>query len=75
MYCTPRQILKARKPHMCTSCGEEISKGSEYTRWASFDDGAYTNKMHPECYKAHDGDSLGGYWDYTPYSYQRGEAG
>ena len=77
MHNTKAETLKARKPHRCTSCGEAIAVGKQYARWVSFDDSAYTNKMHPECLAAHHADarkygSSGG-WEYQPYSYTRGE--
>ena len=71
MFHTPPETLKARKPHRCTSCGEMIAPGESYARWASFDDAAFTNKMHPECLEAHEeearahGDGSGG-WEYSP---------
>ena len=70
MYCTAIENPKARKPHKCTSCGEEIPTGERYVRWRSFDDGsAFTNKMHIECYSMHDYE--GGAWLYDLFSYDR----
>ena len=75
MYCTDTKTVKARKSHRCTSCGEVIAPGTLYTRWLSVDDSAMTNKMHTECYTAHEDDARangGGQWEYTPHSYPRG---
>jgi predicted RNA-binding Zn-ribbon protein involved in translation (DUF1610 family) len=78
MFCGPETRPTARKPHRCTSCGETIETGETYVKWASFDDGsAFTNKMHPECLKAHDDDAKiygEGTWEYSPYSHERGSA-
>ena len=78
MFCGAIAKPTAKVTHRCTSCGEAIDAGSEYIKWSSFDDGsAFTNKMHPECYEAHEenakhwGDSE---WEYTPYSHARGTA-
>lgn len=75
-FCTPIKDVVARKPHQCTSCGEAIVIGEKYAKWTSFEDSAFSNKMHAECYKAHDEDRVfwgGGQWEYTPYSYPRGD--
>ena len=78
MHYTPTKMLKARKSHRCTSCAEPIAPGEEYVLWVSFDDSAFTNKMHPECHSAHQSDAeytgSAGSWEYTPYSYPRGSA-
>lgn len=75
MYCTDTETLKARKPHRCMSCGETIAAGEEYKRWRCYEDGdAGTVKMHPECYAAHCDSAGGCAWEFTPYSYPRGEA-
>lgn len=73
MHCTATETVTARKEHRCTSCAEPIKAGEQYKRWVSFDDSAYTNKMHPECLAAHQVDAEGtGEWEYMPYSYPRG---
>ena len=68
----------AKIKHICTSCGENIEVGNQYTRWTSFDEGsAFTNKMHPECYEAHEENAQEwgeGEWEYVPFSYPRGSA-
>lgn len=76
MYCTDAETHKARKPHRCMSCGEVIAIGEQYTRWRCYDGGDVgTVKMHPECHEAHcDAVDGGGPWEFTPYSYPRGEA-
>jgi hypothetical protein len=51
-YCTDTETLVSRKEHRCTWCAQVIAKGETYKRWVSFDDSAYTNKMHPECESA-----------------------
>ena len=71
MYCTETQTLKARKIHVCMSCGEAIQIGDEYKRWRCYDNGdAGTVKMHNECLAAH------GYsaFEFEPHGYPRGEA-
>lgn len=41
---------RARKPHRCNLCGEEIKKGTEYDLQTFVYDGMiYGWKMHPEC--------------------------
>jgi hypothetical protein len=52
MFCFPVQTRKARKPHQCTWCSEQIEPGETYFHWHSVDDGYYSNKMHPECKEA-----------------------
>ena len=81
MYCTPPEMLQARKTHRCMSCGELVNLGGRYVRWRCYDgDDAGTVKMHPECHAAHQADAQGGQWEFTPFSYDRpardcGEAG
>ena len=62
------KTLAARKTHCCTNCGDAIAAGATYKRWASFDDGACTNKMHPECLTAMQDDAEGGEFTYTLYA-------
>lgn len=67
----------ASKAHRCTSCGETIEAGTKYVKWTTFDDGAFTNKMHQECHDAHaEAAREDGYgdWEYSPYDHQRGKA-
>ena len=75
MYCTDTETLKARKTHLCMSCGEGIAVGETYVRWRCYDGGdASTNKMHPECLAMHqaDADKYGDReWEYSPYSHER----
>ena len=72
MYCTPPVTLKARKDHVCSSCGEKIPVGELYRRWRSYCYGdAGTNRMHEECYEMHTDDAGSGTWEYAPYSYER----
>lgn len=53
-YCTAPTEVKARKPHRCTWCGEEIAPSTNYWRWYSVnEDGCgSTSKMHDECFDA-----------------------
>ena len=77
MFNTNVRTVKARRQHRCTSCGELILIGDAYKRWVTLEDSAFTSKMHPECYKAHEKDSLrdgGGAWEYSPYGHFRGSA-
>jgi predicted RNA-binding Zn-ribbon protein involved in translation (DUF1610 family) len=75
-FCTTTETLKARKRHVCMSCGEQINAGDTYKRWRCYDGGdAGTVKMHPECQAAHQADADkygGGAWEFTPFSYPRG---
>lgn len=75
MFCSIASKVKARKDHRCTSCGEIIVKGEDYIKWNSVEDSWFSNKMHQECYDAHEEDAKewgDGQWDYMPYSYSRG---
>lgn len=48
-----REQQKARKPHVCTWCGETIEAGEDYERTRFvFEGDPMTNKMHMECVKA-----------------------
>ncbi len=75
MYCTPVETPKAKKIHICQSCGERIEAGNVYYRWRCYDSGdAGSIKMHPECYNMHAQDSKregGGSWEFTPFSHER----
>ena len=72
MYHTPIETRKAQKRHLCTNCGEPIEIGTEYARWASYDDGkAFANKMHQECLADLQDDAFGGSFEYTLYGGER----
>jgi len=74
MHCTEIETHKARKIHICHSCGQQIQINHEYKRWRSYYEGdAGTNKMHPECLKMHQDDpyNKNRYWDYDLYNYDR----
>lgn len=71
MTYTPPQMLTARKNHRCTNCGQSIQAGAMYARWVSFDDSAFTNKMHPECLRALQEDADYGSFEYMLYSGER----
>ena len=74
MYCTPEEQRKARVSHRCTNCGEAIEVGTEYVRWASYDDGkCFTNKMHTECRDSLQED--GEPFEYTLYGGERPREG
>ncbi len=74
MYSSETKLTVARKPHICTSCGETINAGDEYCRWqTNVDEKWLTNKMHPECYHMHLKDAEGGHFEYTLYGYERPE--
>lgn len=72
MFITQAKEVKARVVHKCTSCGETIEVGEIYLSWKSCDDTFFTNKMHKECFDAHNEDAEGREYEYTPYSYPRG---
>ena len=72
MYSSETKLTVARKPHICTSCGEIINAGDEYCRWNCHIDGKWsTEKMHPECFDMHMQDSEGCSFEYTPYQHER----
>lgn len=74
MYSSETKLTTARKPHICTSCGERINVGDRYARWNSVEDGEwFTSKMHPECYDMHMVDAESGRFEYTLYGYERPE--
>jgi hypothetical protein len=74
MYSSETKLTRARKPHICTSCGEAIDTGGQYARWNScVDDAWFTNKMHPECLEMHLGESWCETFEYDPYQYERPE--
>ena len=46
-------VRKAKKPHRCVWCGEEIRPGEKYhDRAYRFDGYFQSDKMHPECLDA-----------------------
>lgn len=48
--CLNEVTRRARKPHRCNLCGEEIKKGTEYDLQTIVCDGMFYGwKMHPEC--------------------------
>jgi hypothetical protein len=65
----PITSQRARIAHRCTWCGQDIERGTVYSRWYSInDDGvAATVKMHPKCLDAarEDGDEC------TPFENER----
>ena len=73
MHCTDAENLKARKVHICSSCGERINAGEKYLRWRCYDSGDVgTVKMHPECRNMHDAEAgATGLWEFTPFSHER----
>ena len=75
MYCTDPETLKARKKHLCDSCGEPVLPGETYRRWRCYDGGeAGTVKMHPECHDMHckdARDSGGGAWEFYRWEHER----
>jgi len=76
MFCSEAETIKARKPHICTWCGQHINPGDTYKTWNSVDgDSWYTNKMHPECDEACTAEGrLSGDYEYTPHEHERPEA-
>ena len=72
MFVSASELVKARKKHRCTWCGQHIEPGEEYAKWASVDDSWFTNKMHVECLGAlHDEIREGGDNEYIPYDNER----
>lgn len=53
-YCTDEETVKAaKKPHVCSWCGESIVVGESYKRWRCYgDSGVATLKAHTECFSA-----------------------
>lgn len=51
--CIASEVLRARKRHRCTWCGQHIDIGEHYTRQRVIVDGDIgTQKMHAECLEA-----------------------
>ena len=72
MFCTPAEIVKARKAHQCTYCGEAIEPGELYDTWKSNGGAWFTNKMHSECYaELSDIGHEYGEWDYFLFDNER----
>jgi len=47
------ELPKARKPHRCCWCGQQINAGEVYRRQRTIFDGALqSNAWHPECFDA-----------------------
>lgn len=65
-YNTEPTTQVARKRHQCTWCYEQILPGEKYVRWVTFDDAAFTSKMHPECEESANAGNEGYEWEYTP---------
>lgn len=67
MFISPTLKVKARKPHVCTYCGEAIEKGDVYLYWTNYDGAWVANRLHLECREAlmEDYDIHGG--EYMPY--------
>lgn len=67
---------KARKEYDCFWCGEKITPGWFYTKWAwKYDDGdVETLRVHAECKCAWDdaSDREGWYYETMPYEHDRG---
>lgn len=73
MHNTDPQVLVARKAHQCTWCSQTINPGDTYQRWVTFDDAAFTSKMHPECVPACQEECRHYGGEYTPYENERPE--
>lgn len=75
MFCSDTETVKARKPHLCSWCGQHINPGETYKTWNSVDgDSWHTNKMHTECESAMQEETrMYGENEYTPYEHERPE--
>lgn len=67
-YTDPRPV-KARKPHLCSWCGEDIERGETYQGWTYGDPTPERVRMHEECREAF-GDSNND--EFTPHEHERG---
>lgn len=70
-FFNPAENRKARKPHRCTYCGEDIAKGENYIfQKGNYEGSWFESKMHPECFNdmCENGDG-----EYTPFSNERPE--
>ena len=65
-----KELVKARKDHKCTWCGQPILKGTQYHKWVNVDDSWFTNKVHDECLDPLDEEcrEMG---EYYPYDNER----
>lgn len=76
--CLAAKLVKARKPHKCTWCGETIKAGEQYHRRTGIDDDGlfWTMEIHLECLKAEEEilKKDPNYYDETwePYQCKRG---
>lgn len=62
---------KARKPHVCIWCGEEIAIGESYRHWrGKFEGEVMSNDWHKECDGAAENEHLDD--GFEPYSFKRG---
>ena len=68
-FATHPKATVARRRHVCTWCGYGIWPGDTYSKWTSFDDSWFTNRMHTACQGAMQAD-LDAYGDdeYMPFS-------
>lgn len=77
MHCTEPKVRTARTRHVCDSCGESIDPGQSYATWVAFEDTATRNKMHMECYTAHEEQAFEegtAEWEFTRHGHARGSA-
>lgn len=75
MRCTEPETRVARTGHVCHSCGESIDPGQAYVFWTAFEDTATRNKMHKECYAAHEQrarEEGADEWEFARYGHARG---
>lgn len=74
-YTTPTYILKSKKLHKCSWCGQAILIDTPYFRFRSFYDGdASTVKLHPECKYALDNMDWTCYDEWHEGQMKRGES-
>jgi hypothetical protein len=69
-----RETPKARSPHKCTWCGEQILSGERYVRISAIFDGEFqTSKFHDECNDAclEEARYEGGNFEFFPYDNER----
>jgi hypothetical protein len=64
------QYPKARKAHRCSWCGETISAGEEYTRYAGMWENEFQSwAMHNECFEDTDNEEVVD--GFMPYEHKR----